>query len=260
MREERRIAPDPETARRGAAAPAAALPHLLQAALLPVSHRDHAHRRAAARAAEHRAHRVELHEGAARAEEGRDLPRRLLHQPVRPASLRDLLPRLHGEGVGRALRRDPRRLGRAAREGALAQEGRGARGQGSALERLQEGAAGARDEPHHPLLLSQVRARSDVGDRRRRDHEGGRRDPPRLLRRRRVHRGWSRHRGRGRGSGDGRAHARGVRLLLLDDAGEGAGEADRARAAGARARGRRGARVPRLPHRRAAAAGSCTSR
>ena len=114
-------------------------------------------------------------QGAAHSQEGRDLPRRLLRQPVRPAALRDVLPRLHGEGVGRAVRRDPRRLGRAAREGTLAEEGRRARGEGSALERLREGAAGAGDEPHHAVLLPEVRARPDVGDRGARGHEGRRR-------------------------------------------------------------------------------------
>ena len=182
---------------------------------------------------------AELHEGAAVPEAGRDVPRRVLRQPLRPAPLRDVLPRLHGEGVGRALRRDPRRLGRPAREGPLAQEGRRARGEGPPVERLPEGAAGARDEPHHALLLPEVRARPDVGDRRGRDHEGRRRDPARLLRRRRQHRRRSRDRGGGRGSGDGRALAHGLRLLLLDDAREGAREADHAGTAGGGARGRR---------------------
>jgi protoporphyrinogen oxidase len=65
------------------------------------------------------AHRLELRPGAAHAPIPGNLAGGFLHQPLRRAALPHLLQGLHGKGVGRALRGNLRRMGRAAHQGTV---------------------------------------------------------------------------------------------------------------------------------------------
>ena len=110
--------------------------------------------------------------------------------------------------MGRALRRDPRRLGRAAREGALAQEAV----VHAVKDLLSSDFKKAQQERETSLITRFFYPKYGPGQMweivAARGHEGRRRDPLSASRRRGVHRGRPRTRGRGRGRGDGRQRAR----------------------------------------------------
>ena len=75
-------------------------------------------------------------------------------EPVRPAAVRAVLPLLHREGLGRADKRDPCRVGGAADQGAVVLERR----QGRVLRQPRE-----RQEPDRGVPLPAVRPGPDVG-------------------------------------------------------------------------------------------------
>ena len=128
-------------------------------------------------------------------------PRAVGVQPLRQAALRALLQVLHREGVGRARRRDRRRLGRAAHQGPVLlqrREGRLPRQQGQQdqvahrrvpVPALRPGPdVGADDRPHRG-----ARRRGASGDAGRPDRDRRRRRGPRDPRRRRGHPARLRH-------------------------------------------------------------------
>ena len=117
--------------RRGVPAAPTDEPHALpgQALRLPA--------RVDERAAQHRTDRggplrALVHLGPDPPAEGHEQPRRFLHRAVRHSALRALLQALHREGLGRAVHADLVRLGRAAREGHVAdpRHHRGAQAEG----------------------------------------------------------------------------------------------------------------------------------
>ena len=145
--------------------------------------------------------------------------RRLLHQPLRAGALRHLLPRLHREGVGRAVLADRPRVGRTAREGAVGHRRAAARAQEPRLQRRDHRAEGSRDEPDRALPVSEVRPRADVGAGRGQGPGARRHDPDRACGRRADPARRRDHRGpRGR-QAQRRAEDPPRRLRVLDDAG-----------------------------------------
>ena len=119
----------------------------------------------------------ELRQGqAVPAPHGAEL-RGLDHQPVRASALFDLLQDLYREGLGDALRRDERRLGRPADQGpvAVGRRRRRAQAQPRAQQAAQRRAGG--QDPARDLPLSPPRPRHDVGRRARPDRRTWRHDP-----------------------------------------------------------------------------------
>src|SRR3989338_3231606 len=138
--------------------------HFLSEEFFPLSHWHYPHGRAEAGASEYHSHRSFVRLATAVSHEGRNIPRCLLSEPLRRPPLQDVLRGVHGKGVGSALQSDPCGLGGAAGEGALSQEGTAPCSERPRQQRFSEGAAGVRDEPHHAVLLPEVRPGADVGN------------------------------------------------------------------------------------------------
>ncbi len=169
-------------------------------------------------------------------------PRAVGLQPLRQAAVRALLQVLHREGLGRARRRDRRRLGRAAHQGPVLLQRR----QGG-LPRQQ----GQQDQvAHRRVPVPALRPGPDVGADDR-SHRGARRRGP-ALHAGRPHRARRRRRGP-RDPRRRRGHRAGVRDLLAAAAHD-RGDRRPGGAAGGPRRGLRAA-LPRLPDGRARARG-----
>ncbi len=227
----------------------AAVAHLLRAQLLRLPDQAQRQHRAQPGARAHAAHRRELRRRPAGAARSGDLARGLRRQPLRRGAVSHLLPRLHGKGLGRAVRGDLRRVGRAADQGALDLQGacaragtcaeatrgaaaawRRASSSNSSIRASVPGSSGRRSRSASSRGGAQVRLGQEVV----KVHHDGRR-----VTRVEVH---------------GRAHARADDAAGASPPVDHAGEASRRgiRAVGTRQRGGGGARdsVPRLHHGR----------
>ena len=90
---------------------------------------------------------------------------RVFHQPLRPAALSHVLQVLHGKGLGRALQRDQRRMGRAADQGAFDHQSARSTscGKRSAPPPRRSGPKRHGNVADRAVPVSQVRPRPDVG-------------------------------------------------------------------------------------------------
>ena len=114
--------------------------------------------------------------------QGREKPRRLPHQSLRPRALPNLLQELYRKSLGHTMRQDFRRVGSAAHQGSLPYNGPQAlrkesfltQAEGHRRRKQRHSAKRYRHLAHRTLPLSQVRSRPAMGARRRKSYSHGR--------------------------------------------------------------------------------------